>query len=196
MTRLLIFSFLICPLLVAAPAEEQQIAQLYARGLAGDKQAVNDCVTALESRLAQAPNDQLARVYLGSSWTLRSRDLPIGPGKLSALHKGIALMDEAATAAPNETKVLLLRAVTNEALPGFLGRRKIARQQLEALVAMIEQNPGKLSPADRQLLYLNAGEAAKRAGDASRAKELWQRGLTIDADPTMTKQIKTALAQE
>src|SRR6476659_10636498 len=75
MTRHLVFSFLICPLLVAAPAEEQRIAALYARGLAGDKQAVNDCITALESRLAQAPNDQLARVYLGSSWTLRSRDL-------------------------------------------------------------------------------------------------------------------------
>jgi hypothetical protein len=96
MTRLLIFSFLICPLVVAAPAEEQRIAALYARGLAGDKQAVNDCITALESRLAQAPNDQLASVYLGSSWTLRSRDLPIGPGKLSAVRKGIALMDEAA----------------------------------------------------------------------------------------------------
>jgi hypothetical protein len=61
---------------------------------------------------------------------------------------------------------------------------------------VIEQNPGKLSPTDRQLLYLNAGEAAKRAGDERRAKELWQRGLTIDADPTMKKQIETALAQE
>ena len=75
--------------IVAAQASpnESQIAQLYVRGLAGDKQAVIDCITALESRLAVAPNDQLARVYLGSAWTLRSRDLPISPGKLSALRK-------------------------------------------------------------------------------------------------------------
>ena len=50
------------------------------------------------------------------------------PIRLSALRKGIALMDQAAVAAPNEAKVLLLRAVTNEAFPAILGRREIARR--------------------------------------------------------------------
>ena len=113
--------------LLHATSADPAIADLYGRGLRGDEQAVVDCISALEERLAIQPNDQLARVYLGSAWTLRSRDLLIGPGKLSALRKGIALMDEAAAAAPNDANVLLLRAVTNEALPVFLGRRKVAR---------------------------------------------------------------------
>src|SRR4030095_1900025 len=87
-------------LLHATPADPA-IAHLYGRGLQGDEQAVVDCISALEAKLAIRPNDQLARVYLGSAWTLRSRDLPIGPTKLSALRKGIALMDEGAAAAPN-----------------------------------------------------------------------------------------------
>jgi hypothetical protein len=181
-------------LLHAAPVDPA-IADLYARGLRGDEQAVIDCISALEAKLAIQPNDQLARVYLGSAWTLRSRDLPVGPGKLSALHKGIALMDEAATAVPNDADVLLLRAVTNEALPGFLGRRKVAHTQLDELLALLEKGSAKLKPADQQLLYLNAGEAAKRAGDKERARELWRRGAALKADAKLTQEIAAALAQ-
>ena len=180
---------------LAATPNDRVIADLYARGLAGDKQAVIDCIAALETKRATQPNDQLACVYLGSAWTLRSRDLPIGPGKLSALRKGIAMMDEAANAAPNDIRVLLLRAVTSEAFPAILGRRKIARQELEALLAVMEKDPDKLEPADRQLLYFNAGEAAKRAGEKGRAAELWQRGAAINGDPKLTQEIRAALAQ-
>ena len=181
-------------LLHAAPVDPA-IADLYARGLRGDEQAVIDCISALEAKLAIQPNDQLARVYLGSAWTLRSRDLPVGPGKLSALRNGIALMDEAAAAAPNDADVLLLRAVTNEALPGFLGRRKVAHTQLDELLALLEKGSAKLKPADQQLLYLNAGEAAKRAGEKERARELWRRGAALKADAKLTQEIAAALAQ-
>ena len=179
----------------ASGAEQERIADLYARGLAGNEKAVIDCIAALEARLTTQPDDQLARVYLGSAWTLRSRDLSISPGKLSAFRKGIALMDEAAAAAPNDAKVLLLRAVTEEALPVFLGRRKAAREQLNELVALLEKDPLKLSPADQQLLYLNAGEAAQRAGEKARARALWERGLAIAADAKLKAEIRTALEE-
>ncbi len=170
------------------------ISALYARGLAGDRAAVTECIAALEKRLAAQPNDQLARVYLGSTYTLLSRDLAIGPAKLSALRKGLALMDEAAAAAPGDANVQLNRAVTNAAMPAFLGRRKVAREQLERLVVQVEKNPAALTPADRQLLYLNAGEAAQRAGDQARAQTLWQRGVELGADPRLTKEIASAIA--
>ncbi len=182
----------------AAPAskpDEAPVAALYARSLAGDEQAVVDCIAALEKILAAAPNDQLARVYLGSTYTLRSRDLGFGKAKLDALRKGIRLMDEAAAAAPANANVLLNRAVTNQALPIFLGRRKAAREQLESLVTLVERNPPKLTPADRQLLYLNAGEAARHAGEKARAAELWQRGLAIEGDAKLAQEIKAAIAQ-
>jgi len=195
MNRLLVLSLLIFPVLLAVGSEEQNFAALYAKGLAGDQKAVIDCVTALEAHLAKQPNDERARVYLGSCWTLRSRDLPFGPGKLTALRKGIALMNEAAVAAPNDPKVLLLRAVTNEALPRFLGRGRIAREQLDQLVASLKKDSEKLNAPDRQLLFLNAGEAAFRSGEKNRARELWQRGLTISADPKLNDEIAQALAR-
>jgi hypothetical protein len=177
------------------PDSEKLASALYARGLAGDQQAVIGCIATLEQILVASPDNQLARVYLGSAYTLRSRDLGLGKAKLDALRKGIALMDVAAAGAPENARVQLIRAVTNEALPVFLGRRSVAHQQLEQVVGQVEKDPGKLKPADRQLLYLNAGEAAKHAGNPARAAELWRRGAAINADPGLTQKIRAALDQ-
>ncbi|MEO7723471.1 MAG: hypothetical protein ABIU29_02095 [Chthoniobacterales bacterium] len=190
---------IVCALCVVTGAlalpNNPAVSALYARALAGDKTAVTECIAALEKVLAARPNDQLARVYLGSTYTLLSRDLPLGPAKLSALRKGLGLMDEAAAAAPGDAAVQLNRAITNQALPAFLGRRKVARAQLDRLVEQVEKNPSALIPNDRQLLYLNAGEAARTAGDRKRATELWQRGLLIAGDAKLTAEIKAALAR-
>lgn len=190
---LLLIALLSWPLL--GVAQSARVADLYARGLAGDKEAVSECIRVLEETLVTKPDDQLARVYLGSAYTLRARDRSFGKSKLDALHKGVALMDEAAAAAPKNANVLLTRAVTNEALPVFLGRRKTARTQLEELVALVEKNPAALKSADQQLLYLNAGQAAQEAGDKKRAREMWERGLTMKADPKLQAETKAALDQ-
>ncbi len=189
----LLCALMTIPGALAVP-DDPVIGALYARGLAGDRAAVTECIAALEKRLAAQPNDQLARVYLGSTYTLLSRDLAIGPAKLTALRKGLALMDEAATAAPEDASVQLNRAITNAAMPAFLGRRKFARAQLDQLVLQVEKNPAALTAADRQLLYLNAGEAAQRAGETERAHSLWKQGLALKADPRLTKEIASAIA--
>ncbi len=180
-------------LVATAAPNEQEIAQLYARGLAGDPQAVIDCIAQLEQVLAKRPGDQRARVYLGSAETLRSRDLPFGLAKWKTLQQGIARMDEAAAAAPENARVQLLRAVTNEAFPAALGRRKIARDALEQLVVAVEKDPRKLPPNDRQLLYLNAGEAAEKAGDSARAKALWDRGAALEGDAHLAAELRAKL---
>ncbi len=59
----------------------------------------------------------------------------------------------------------------------------------------MEKGSVKLKPADEQLLYLNAGEAAKRAGDKERARLLWRRGEALKADAKLTEEITAALKQ-
>ncbi len=182
--------------LAAAEARDEQIeiTKLYQRGLIGDKQAVTDCIATLEALLKNEPNNQLARVYLGSAYTLRSRDLSLGSQKLLALKKGTTLMDEAVAATPDDAHVRLVRALTNQSLPFFLGRRATARQDFEELVASISKNPEKLAPGDRQLLFLNAGVVAKQGGDKARASDLWKRGLCAPVDPKLTQELNAALA--
>jgi tetratricopeptide (TPR) repeat protein len=178
-----------------ARSEHDHIVQLYQRALAGDEWAVGACITALEAILRSEPDNQLARVYLGSTYTLRSRDLTFGPAKLRMLKKGVALMDAAANGARDNARVRLVRALTNESLPFFIGRRKDAQEEFYALAEMIQRDPTKLAESDQQLLYLNAGLAAKKSGDKKRAAEFWRRGLTKRADPKLKAQLNSALAK-
>lgn len=176
-------------------SEKDRVATLYQRGLAGDARAVVECIDGLESILKTEPSNQLARVYLGSAYTLRSRDLGFGREKLNTLKQGLALMDAAVNAAQSNARVRLVRAVTNESMPFFLGRRKIARDELYALTEIVRRDPVKLGAEDRQLLYLNAGLAAKQSGDKETAMKLWRLGLTKPADPKLTAQLNAALAK-
>src|SRR5436309_15469367 len=107
----------------AVAADEQEIASLYKRAVRGDNQAVEKCITALEMALRDQADNQLARVYLGSAYTLRSRDMGFGPSKLAMLKQGLATMDEAVSAAPTDPHVRLVRALATDSLPFFFGRK-------------------------------------------------------------------------
>lgn len=136
----------------AHAADEAQITALYRRAVAGDKPAVEKCIAALESAVRDEPQNQIARVYLGSAYTLRSRDMGIGPGKIGALRQGLATMDAAVAAAPDNTKVRLVRAITTDALPFFLGRKKAARDDFEFLARELKRNPEKFSGEDARTI--------------------------------------------
>ncbi|MFL6567529.1 MAG: hypothetical protein ACJ8LI_00055 [Chthoniobacterales bacterium] len=137
----LLFCVLAVTTLFGAPNEQKEIQELYARGLKGEKVAVDQCIKKLEAVLQREPSNQLARVYLGSAYTLRSRDLGFGPKKLSALKQGLAVMDEAVAAAPNEPKVRLARALTTSALPAIFGRKGESLKDFELLAKEAERTP-------------------------------------------------------
>jgi hypothetical protein len=189
-----ISAFLFSTTAYAAVSEQEMVHRLYQRGLAGDKHAVDECIAKLEDRLKDEPGNQLARVYLGSAYTLRSRDLGFGPAKLTTLRHGLALMDEAVAATPNDAHVRLLRALTTQALPSFFGRRKSAQGDFEALVAMLSKEPNILSTADQQRVYYHAGVAAQQSGNAARTRELWKNASRHPVDPVLTEKVNAALA--
>ncbi len=175
--------------------EREEIRTLYKRGLAGDKTAVEQCIVKLEKAVAAEPDNQIARVYLGSAYTLRSRDLWFGPRKLEALKRGVALMDEAVAAAPRDAKVRLVRGLTEDSLPFFLGRKKTARKDFEIALSTLTKEPNNLDEGDKQTLYYSAGEVAKEAGDHARARELWNDAARYPIDAALAAKVNAALAK-
>ena len=180
---------------VAATAEEREIEELYRRGLLGDKEAVEQCIAKLEHGLRLQPKNELARVYLGSAYTLRSRDLGFGPKKLQVLRQGLRVMDEAVANAPDDPKVRLGRALTTQALPGIFGRSAESRNDFLQLAQAAKTAPAKFTAADLQIVYYNAGRAAKSTGDHGHAAELWQEALRHGTDPTLKQKIETELSK-
>jgi hypothetical protein len=140
---------------VSAAPNEQEIQELYRRGLQGDEQAVVACIAKLEAVLQREPKNNIARVYLGSAYTLRSRDLAFGPKKLQTLRAGLAVMDEAVASAPDEPKVRLARALTTSALPAIFGRRAESKKDFDILAEMAAKHPEKFEAADLQIVRSN-----------------------------------------
>jgi hypothetical protein len=190
---LFVAAFAIAGASAAATPLEKEIADLYRRGLQGDKAAVEQCIAKLEATLQTQPANELARVYLGSAYTLRSRDLGFGPKKLQVLRQGVAVMDEAVAAAPGDPKVRLARALTTSALPTILGYRGASRKDFDLLAATAEREPAKFDEGDLQIIFYNAGNAAKENGDRARATALWQLAARHPADPTLTEKVNAAV---
>ena len=153
--------FLLCGSAGGSDDAEREIRDLYRRGLAGNKPAVEECIAKLEAVLKTRLNDELARVYLGSAYTLRSRDLGFGPKKLQALKQGLGLMDAAIAAAPNDPKIRLARALTTSALPGIFARRPQSRQDFELLAKEAERAPERFEQADLTAIREHASAVSR-----------------------------------
>ncbi|MBA3273856.1 MAG: hypothetical protein H0T11_08310 [Chthoniobacterales bacterium] len=180
-------------LAAAASSDQKEIDELYRRGLTGDKAAVEQCIARLEGALETQPGNQLARVYLGSAYTLRSRDLGFGPKKLQVLRQGVGVMNEAVAAAPADPKVRLARALTISAFPAILGYRADAQKDFAELTVMAERSPEKFAEGDLQIVYFEAGNAAKSRDDKARAEELWRKAAEHPADAAVDAKVKTVL---
>jgi hypothetical protein len=129
-------------------ATEERIARSYRQAVAGDKSAVEHCLELLELIVSQEPQNQLARAYLGSCYTLRSRDMSFGLAKLHTLNHGLALMDQAVASAPEDPQVRLVRARTTDALPAFLGRARQSREDFSWLVQVARRTPERFTAED------------------------------------------------
>ena len=132
--------------------EEREIAPLYKRAVAGDKSATEQCIALLESAVKEQPNNQVAHVYLGSAYALRSRDMSFGFAKLTTFRRGMALMDGAVAAAPENPRVRLVRALTCDPLPAFLGRKQMARDDFAKLAEIATRSPEKFAPGELKLI--------------------------------------------
>jgi hypothetical protein len=177
----------------AGSAEVARVFDLYQRGVRGDHTAVENCISILEEVIHRDAANQLARVYLGSAYTLRSRDLGFGPKKLEALRHGVALMDEAVAAAPDDPKVRLARALTTNALPFFAAPRESSREDFEKLAALAQRSPEGFEPADLQIVFYNAALAAKKSNDTSRATALLELAAAHPVDRDIAAKVNAAL---
>ena len=180
---------------LAVSPQQREIDELYRRGLMGDKAAVEQCIAKLEEGLKSQPKNELARVYLGSAYTLRSRDLGFGPKKLQVLRQGLRVMDEAVANAPDDPKVRLGRALTTQALPGLFGRAAESRSDFLRLAEMAKAKPETFESSDLLIVHYNAGLAAKANGNAGRAEELWREGLRHGNDANIKAKIEAELAK-
>jgi hypothetical protein len=183
------------------PFNDPLIKQIQARvdkAVAGDTKETKSLTTDLEKWTKEQPNNHLLQVYLGSVYTLDSRDAWPGPGKLTYLKNGGKEMDAAVGAEPDNPAVRFVRAINYYELPTFFGKRPTARDDFVVLVKQVEgviQTPFTLNVETQQAIYYYAGLCYKQLSQPADAKDAWQRGLKLDPASKLGVKIQAELAK-
>jgi hypothetical protein len=170
-----------------------EIQALHMKSEKGDKATTIPLIAKLEALTTAHPENQLYKAYLGSTYTLRSRDIGFGPSALSYLKKGLKTMDAAVEAAPDKASVRFIRAINNFSLPVFINRRDNARADFETLVKKIDGNPENLSPVTQQAIYYYAGLSFLQLRRKEDAKKSLAKGAALNADPQLNVKIAAEL---
>jgi tetratricopeptide (TPR) repeat protein len=175
-----------------------QIEARYHQAVDGDTQETKKLTADLEKWTKEQPDNHLLQAYLGSTYTLDSRDAWPGPGKLTYLRNGGALLDAAVAADPQNPAVRLVRAIDYFELPAIFGKRSVARADLQLLVQQIDgsaPNAYALKPDTIQAIYYYAGRALRQEGKKPEAQQVWQQGLKLNPTSDLGVKIGAELAK-
>jgi hypothetical protein len=176
----------------------KQVQARHERAVKGDAKETKALTTDLEKWTREQPDNHLLQAYLGSVYTLDSRDAWPGPGKLTYLRNGGKLMDAAVTAAPDNPAVRFVRAIDYFELPFFFGKGSIARDDFQILLKQIDgeiKTPFTLNIETQQAIYYFAGLSFKQLSQVPQAKAAWQQGLALDSNSDLGKKIGDELAK-
>ena len=121
----------------------QQIQVRQEKAVNGDTKETKALTADLEKWTQEQPANYLLMAYLGSVYTLDSRDAWPGPGKLTYLRNGGKLMDAAVAAAPDNPAVRFVRAIDYYELPFFFGKGKTARDDFPNSAQASRRRSGK-----------------------------------------------------
>ena len=201
LSPLLALAVLSVPLRAASvPASEtyshpllNQIYEMHSLAEAGNKDATRRLVAWLEELTSEQPDNGILLVYLGSAYTLASRDAFIGPGKLRYLMAGRDSMDRAVAMRPDDANVRFIRAINNYHLPTIFNRRSIARDDFRQLVDQLAKNPEAVDSLTSLAIYYYAGLCFAQLEEESNARASWQKGLDLKINGPLTAKISDEL---
>jgi hypothetical protein len=171
----------------------QQVEARHEKAVNGDTRETKALTIDLEKWTREQPTNYLLEAYLGSVYTLDSRDAWPGPDKLTYLRNGGKLLDAAVAAAPDNPAVRFVRAIDYFELPWFFGKGETARDDFQILVKQVDgetKSPYTLNTETQQAIYYYAGLSFKHLSQLPQAKDAWERGIKLDPNSALAVKIK------
>lgn len=178
------------------PFDDPLIKQVQARhekAVNGDTKEAKALTADLEKWTQEQPTNYLLQAYLGSIYTIDSRNAWPGPGKLTYLRNGGKWLDGAVAAAPDNPAVRFVRAIDYYELPFFFGKGATARDDFQILLKQVDgeiKTPYVLNIETQQAIYYYAGKSFYQLSEYPQAKDAWQRGLKLDPNSSLAVKIK------
>ena len=176
----------------------KQIQARHEKAVYGDTKETKALTADLEKWTKEQPTNYLLEAYLGSVYTLDSRDAWPGPSKWTYLQNGGKTLDAAVAAAPDNPAVRLVRAMDYFEIPAIFGKRQTARDDFQLLLKQIDgtvKSPYVLNLETRQAIYYYAGLSFQQLSQSEQAKATWEKGLKLDAKTAFGVKIQDELTK-
>ena len=150
--------------------------------VAGQKDQLKRSIGLLEQLGGASSTDPEVVAYTGACRLLEASQASWFWDKALLAREGLALLDRAVAEAPGDLEVRFLRGVTGYQLPGFVGRSRLAADDL-AYVAARAPAAARAGTLDRRAaaaaLYYY-GLEREREGDPRDAFSAWHEATNID----------------
>ncbi|MEO0454448.1 MAG: hypothetical protein AAFY98_09975 [Verrucomicrobiota bacterium] len=177
--------------------ELKLIQKMTDAAIEGGSEESNQLVEHLEQMCESFPKNPIYLAYLGSAYTLKSRDTFPGPSKFSFLKNGLKTMDKAVKMDPKNPATRFIRAMNNFQLPAIINRRDNAREDFSILIKQIEDPEVRktLDPETLQAIYYYAGLSFKQLDRKKEAIAAWEKGRLLQANEQLSQMILAALSK-
>jgi hypothetical protein len=144
----------------------------------GDRSALREC-----SEVLAACDGDAAKVlaYRGGCAMLEAARAPLPWDKGAHARRGLAMLDEAVAAAPVDLEVRFVRGMTSYHLPRFLGRTRVAAEDLSAVAGRAEAaaESGDLDRSQAAAALFHHGALLASLGDQPAARSAWRRAAAL-----------------
>jgi hypothetical protein len=188
-------SLIVCALVVVSPSgladESKQdypslnaARRLYYAGIDGDDQAREQSARMLALLAPAYPDNPLVMAYFGSARLIESgRTFAVWrKGRLAK--EGLAALDKAVAAAPDNLEVRFVRAISTFHLPGMFQREQQCREDFSVLARVAESAAatGRLERRLASAALFHHGVLLERSHDAAGARAAWMAAARVGPD--------------
>jgi tetratricopeptide (TPR) repeat protein len=174
-----------------------EIADLcHDEGVHDNKEAVKRAEKFLRDLLKLDATNAPALALLGSTYTMKGRDAFWPTTQISLVKQGNKFMDDAVQLAPDHARVRLIRGLNNVHMPGWLGREKVALDDLTWLWKRIATAPAEFTEKQRQEVALQYGIALRKAKRTPEAVAAWKAGIAMNERTRYAAEMRKHLEKE
>jgi hypothetical protein len=154
---------------------------LFFRARDGEEGALAEAKEALEALLVERPDDPRVFAYVGSLRLLESREATLPWNKGSLAKEGIALLDRAVKAAPDDLELRHVRGVSTLPLPGFFGVSERAAEDIRFVAERAQDAvaAGTLAPDVGAAALYEDGLLLEKDSDLEGARKRWEAAIEL-----------------
>jgi tetratricopeptide (TPR) repeat protein len=172
----------------------EQVIPLHKEALGGNKKAVQDMNKLLDRARSDYPGHPLVDAYHGITMMLIARNKTSPLGKLRGTKAGLKILDEAVSAAPQDSRIRLLRGRAAYRLPeNYFHRARTVIEDYTFLIDWKMHGEGFLETENYLQLIYELGEAYCRIGRNQSAAMCWNRLKNETKDPDFLHLLKLKL---